>query len=79
MVLIVLVVLLVISIIVLVERNELVSRIARTTPHQLNFHWSFVSQILLYALPLLGIIVALSSDLSNLVHALVDPLIQTLK
>ncbi len=75
----VLVVMLVISIIVRVERNELVSRIGGTTPHQLNFHWAFFSHVLVYALPLLGVIVAWSSDLSNLVHAWVDPLIQTMR
>jgi hypothetical protein len=77
--LIVLVTLTVIFIVIRVERNELMSRIARTTPHQVNFHWTFLSHMLVYALPLLGVIVALSSDLSNLAHAWIDPLIQAMK
>jgi hypothetical protein len=69
----------VIRIIFQVERDELVSRILKTTPNQLNFHWSFLSRVFLYAAPLLGVLVALSSDLSDLVHAWLDPLLQLAK
>jgi len=69
----------VIAIVVQIERNELVSRILKTTPNQLNFHWDFFSRILLYAVPLLGVVVAMSSDLSDLIHSWVDPLLQAMK
>ncbi len=69
----------VISIVLGIERHELVSRIVKTTPNQLNFHWGFFSHFVFYAAPLLGILVAMSSDLSNLVHAWVDPLLQALR
>jgi hypothetical protein len=69
----------VIWIVIQIERNEVVSHILSTTPNKLNFHWHFLAQILMYAAPLLGIVVAASSDASDLVHALVDPLIQALR
>jgi hypothetical protein len=66
-------------IIVQIERDELVSRILKTTPNRLNFHWTFLSQVLLFATPVLGVLVAVSSDLSDLLHAWVDPLLQLLR
>jgi hypothetical protein len=38
-----------------------------------------MSHLLLYAIPLLGILGALSSDMSDLVHSWADPLLQILK
>jgi hypothetical protein len=69
----------VIWIVVQIERNEVVSHILNTDPNRLNFHWDFLGQILLYAAPLLGVVVAASSDVSDLVHSLFDPLIQALR
>lgn len=68
----------VIWIVIQVECNEVVSRILNTTPNKLNFHWDFLGHILVYAAPLLGVVVATSSVASDLVHALIDPLIQAL-
>jgi hypothetical protein len=62
-----------------IERNELVSRILKTTPNQISFRWGFISPLFLYAIPLLGIVGAMSSDMSDLVHSGVDPLLQVLK
>ena len=69
----------VLSIILQIERDEMVSRIMKTTPNQLNFHWPFLSHLLIYAVPLLGILVAMSSDMSDLVHSWIDPLLQLMK
>jgi hypothetical protein len=69
----------VISIVIQIERNELVSRILKTTPNQLNFHWGFLSHLVLYIVPLLGILAAMSSDVSNLIHSWVDPLLRLMK
>jgi hypothetical protein len=69
----------VIWIIIQVERNEVVSHILSTTPNQLNFHWAFLGRILISTVPLIGVIVAASSDASDLVHSLVDPLVQALR
>jgi hypothetical protein len=60
-------------IVIQIERNEVVSHILSTTPNSLNFHWDFIARLLLYAAPLLGIVAAASSDVSDLVHSLVDP------
>ena len=62
-----------------IERNEMISRIVKTTPNQLNFHWGFLSHVLVYAVPLLGIVVAMSSDVSDLVHSWFDPLLGLMK
>jgi hypothetical protein len=62
-----------------IEHNEMVSRIIKTTPNELNFHWTFLSHILLSAVPLLGVLVAMSSDVSDLVHSWIDPLLQWMK
>jgi hypothetical protein len=69
----------VIWIVIQMERNEVVSHILSTTPNKLNFHWHFLGHILVYAAPLLGVVIAASSDASDLVHSLLDPLIQMLR
>lgn len=69
----------IIWIVIQIERNEVVSRILSTTPNRLNFHWHFLGRILIYAAPLLGVVIATSSLASDLIHALVDPLIQALR
>lgn len=66
-------------IVIQIERNEVVSHIMSTTPSKLTFNWQFLGQLLLFAAPLLGVVVAASSDASDLVHAWVDPLIQALR
>jgi hypothetical protein len=68
-----------VRIVIQMERDELLSRISGTTPDQLNFHWPFFSRVLLYAVPLLGVLVASSSNVSDLIHAWLDPLLQMLK
>lgn len=69
----------IIWIVIQIERNEVVSHILSTTPNRLNFHWHFLGQVLIYAAPLLGVVIATSSLASDLIHALVDPLIQALR
>jgi hypothetical protein len=61
------------------ERNELISRISKTVPNQVSFQWNFLSSLALYAIPLLGIVVAISDDSSDLVHSWIDPLLQVFK
>jgi len=57
-----------------IEKNEVVSRILKTTPNRLNFSWEFIRSVTLALVPLLGLLAAASSDLSNLLHTLLDPL-----
>jgi hypothetical protein len=62
-----------------IERDEVVSRVLKTTPDRLNFHWPFISHVLLFASPLVGILIAMSADLSDFAHAWLDPLLQLVK
>jgi hypothetical protein len=62
-----------------IERDELISRIQKTTPDRLNLHWAFLSHVALYAAPLLGVLVAVSSSSSDLLHTWLDPLLQIVK
>ncbi len=78
-VLIVAVTLAALRIFVQIERDELVSRISGTTPNRLNLNWSFLGSILKYALPLLGILAAVSTDLSDVLRSWLDPIIRVLK
>jgi len=77
--LIVTVVLVAVRMFVQIERDEVISRIAGTTPNRLNIHWSFLGNIFTYALPLLGVLAAASTDLSDLIRSWLDPLVQVLR
>jgi hypothetical protein len=65
-----------VTIFIQIERDEVVSRISGTRPNKLDFHWDFLANICTYALPLLGVLVATSTDLTDLIHAWLDPLFQ---
>jgi hypothetical protein len=62
-----------------IERDEVVSWVQQTTPNQINFHWDFFARVATYTAPLLGVLVALSPDLSDLVHVWLDPLVQLVR
>jgi hypothetical protein len=61
------------------ERDEVVSRISKTMPNQLNFHWSFVGNVLTYTLPLLGVAAVASPTFSDMLHSWFEPLLQLLR
>jgi hypothetical protein len=65
-----------ITIFIQVERDEVVSRISGTRPNKLNFRWDFLANVCTFALPLLGVLVATSTNLTDLIHAWLDPLLQ---
>jgi hypothetical protein len=62
-----------------IERDEVVSRILKTTPNRINLNPVFLSHVGTYVVPLLGVLAATSMDVSNLLHTLLDPLYQALK
>ncbi len=64
------------SVLVAVNRDELISRVSDTTPGKLSFDSTFVSSILTMIVPLLGALLAISFDLSDLLHAWLGPLFQ---
>ena len=59
-----------------VNRDELISRVSNTTPGRLTFDSHFVSAILTMFAPLIGALVAISFDLSDLLHTWFGPLFQ---
>jgi hypothetical protein len=65
-----------VTIFIQIERDEVVSRISGTRPNKLDFRWDFLANICTYTLPLLGVLVATSTDLTDLIHAWLDPLFQ---
>jgi hypothetical protein len=62
-----------------IEKDELVSRVLKTTPNRISFHPTFVSSVLTYVVPLLGVLALLSNDLSDLLHSLLDPVFKLIK
>lgn len=63
-----------------IERDDLVSRVSGTTPNAINWlQGSLLQNILTFAVPLLGILAAASTDMSDLVHTWIDPLLKTIR
>jgi hypothetical protein len=62
-----------------IERDEVISRILKTTPNRITLNPVFLSHVGTYVVPLLGVLAASSMDASNLLHTLLDPLYQALK
>src|SRR5262249_17828814 len=73
------VVLAALKIFVQLERDELVSRVAGTTPNRLNFHWSFLGNIVTYTGPMLGILAAASTDLSEMIRVWLEPIFRVIR
>ena len=59
-----------------VNRDELVSRVSDTTPGRLTLDSNFVGSFLTTFAPLAGALVAVSFDMSDLLHAWLGPLFQ---
>jgi hypothetical protein len=59
-----------------VNRDELISRVADTTPGKLTFDADFISSLVTIVGPLLGALVAISFDVSDLFRAWFGPLFQ---
>src|SRR5262249_26112680 len=54
---------------VLIDRDEIVSRICKTTPHKFTPNWAFVSNFMTYAAPLLGVLIAHLAGGSDLIRS----------
>jgi len=61
------------------ERNDVLSKIAGSSPTASTSNWNFLSSAFVSAIPLLGVIAATSSDLSDFIHSSIDPLLQVLR
>jgi hypothetical protein len=62
-----------------IERDQVVSEVLGSTPNRVNFHWTFVSNVLLYTAPLVGVLLATSTDLADLLNSWLSPLFQVLR
>jgi hypothetical protein len=69
----------IVTLFVQMNRNELLSRIADTTPNRFTPDAAFVRNISTYALPLLGLAAAMFPDVWNLVSTWLEPLFRALK
>ncbi len=66
------------NVLVGVNRNEFISRVSGTTPGRLTFDGQFVSSLLTTIVPLFAALLAISFDLSDILHTLFGPLFQAL-
>ncbi len=66
-------------IVVGLNRDELISRISNTTPNQLTLDGNLLSSLFTYVIPLLGILVVFSFDASDMIRALLDPILRQLR
>jgi hypothetical protein len=64
------------TIIVGINRDELISRVSDTAPGKLSFDSNFISSLVTMLGPLVGALVAISFDVSDLLHAWLGPLFQ---
>ncbi len=61
-----------------VNRNELISRVSGTVPGRLTFDSGFVAQMLTTIVPLLAALLAVSFDLSDILHTLLGPIFEAI-
>ncbi len=59
-----------------INRNELISRVGDTTPGKLTFDSRFVGSLMTMIAPLLGALLAISFDVSDLLHTWLGPIFQ---
>ena len=59
-----------------VNRDELVSRVSNTTPGRLTFDTNFINSFLTMFAPLIAALLAISFDLSDLIHTWLGPLFE---
>ena len=61
------------SVLIGVNRDELISRVSDTTPGWLSFDSGFIHSLLTMMVPLLGALLAISYDLSDLLDVWFGP------
>jgi hypothetical protein len=63
-----------------IERDDVVSRVTGGTPNRVDWlHGSFLANVMTYAVPLLAGFAAASTDLADLIHSWLDPVLQVLR
>lgn len=69
----------VIRMLFIAERDEVMSRIQKTTPDRIDLRWGFLSHLAIFAAPLIALVVTVSGTASDLVHIFLDPLLEILR
>jgi hypothetical protein len=60
------------------DRDELISRVAKTTPHRLNLDWEFIKTAAAYVLPVLIVVLSQFPEVGDFVGGLMEPLVRAL-
>lgn len=61
-----------------INRDETTSQVANTLPGQLKLNRDLASGLFVYVLPLIGILAAVSYDVSDLLRVWLDPVLRNL-
>jgi hypothetical protein len=61
------------------DRDELASHISQTVPNRLTLDRAFFANMVTYVVPLVGILIAQSSDVQDLLGSWLEPLLRVLK
>lgn len=62
-----------------IDRDEIVSRIAKTMPHKFTPNWAFVSNFMTYAVPLLGVLAAQLAGGSDLIRTWMESILRLVR
>ena len=66
----------ILKIVVVLNRDELLSRASNTAPNQFKLDSNLISSLVIYIVPILGVIAALSLDVSDTMRSVLDPLLR---
>ena len=66
----------ILRIVVVLNRDELLSRASNTAPNQFKLDSHLISSLVIYIVPILGVIAALSLDVSDTMRSVLDPLLR---
>jgi hypothetical protein len=69
----------VISVYVWMEKNEFISRVSRTTPNQVSLDRTFLSNILAFVIPLVGVVLTQFPFFSDSLNQFLEPITRVLK
>jgi len=69
----------VIGVYVQMDRNEILSRISRITPNRVTLDRTFLTNILAFLVPLIGLIISKFPSLSDTLNQWFDPILRSLK
>ncbi|HKB35633.1 MAG TPA: hypothetical protein VKD72_04210, partial [Gemmataceae bacterium] len=69
----------VVTVLIQMDRDEVLSRISRTTPNRVTFDLPFLTSLLTYTAPVLAIVMAVFGEVGGLVGSWFEPIARTLK